>query len=57
MMLMAIIAAASSCISGYALYLAKDVDDRLSEYDELFDADGCYERIKGMPTPSGPRPI
>ncbi len=57
MMLIAIIAAASLCIFGYALYLAKDVDDRLSEYDELFDADGCYERIKGMPTPSGPRPI
>jgi len=27
--------------------LEKDVDDRLSEYDELFDADGYYERIKG----------
>ena len=46
MMSVAIIAVASLCISCYT-HLEKDVDDRLSEYDELFDADGYYERIKG----------
>lgn len=46
MMSVAIIAVASLCISCYT-HLVKDVDDRLSEYDELFDADGYHERIKG----------